>query len=913
MTIENQFINKTYFEEIIETPTEDPIQVLSELYLEENKKEISDFSYIRFAQGEVYFHYKDYETAIFKWENIHNELGPWAKKNMADAYLELGLPETAESLYQSIEGASPTLQIESGLRLLSIYREKGWIEQATAIVHSIVTINPDYPRLTETAWEFFEEQADRDNAIKLASEEAVRTGSLIWFNRIEDYIGKGYTAEKEPSYFNSVLTSLFSINRRRFEQLVGTLWNSYKGKETYLQWMQNFNSVFLDLEVSRNESWNELSKWYQEAYLELMNGSRLIKELSQLIPNHLTNWVKITDSSTSLMASAAVMAWSERFPSTIPTEVIREAEELILNAENHPTAQEDSLELLQMVEKWAKENGIEPGQINQWKINELLDQNQYHLLLAGRLEEGKAEFINQLFNETLLTGPTSSIVAFKYGEEPVIQEVTDSGTGEINDKEQFQAAIGVRRQNHKKEVVIDFALPNGFLKNNQVKLVGLPGMNEQNVNQHALYQYVHFADGLLFFLDEESSLTDKEKEILKQVNITAPNLPIHFVIPKSGLLTTEEETRLIEKTLNRIQVYYPKAKLFIHSTNGNSSALNREFSEFLNSFYEKDRVANQRITQIQHYVRKSIDYLLDKRIEMETELIDSIRWNEEMVSKLTGAIHQIEDLEDEKKKSIKNSYVSLKEELKSDMLLEIPKILRGCAELIKEDSDFSKLHLVLNDEMNRKVQDYLETVMLKKFHVSLQEWIQSARSEFDQSQYMLDEMCAGFNGMYGEERLQQECDFKILDDWKRDANRMTSGIQLERMNFLLRFTPAQFLLKSAGKLLSVLPQNNTMIFTKYKAHIENEDYQEFAHKIARKFFQQFELFEQAIERDINLFYKEPLEVLNSAVEEALQLIETNKAELESMRVKPELYRDPLNLFEVQLRQYEWMAAAGKQI
>ena len=61
-------------------PASESAQVLGEAYLEEQKKDISDLSAIRFAQGEVYFHYKDYESAIFKWENIRNELGTMGKK-----------------------------------------------------------------------------------------------------------------------------------------------------------------------------------------------------------------------------------------------------------------------------------------------------------------------------------------------------------------------------------------------------------------------------------------------------------------------------------------------------------------------------------------------------------------------------------------------------------------------------------------------------------------------------------------------------------------------------------------------------------------------------------------------------------------------------------------------------------------
>ena len=92
MTSEHEFITKTYYQTFIsENDTRHPVEILGEAYMAEQEKELYDLSYIRFAQGEIYFHYKDFEAAIYKWENISNDLEPWAKKNIADAYYELGL------------------------------------------------------------------------------------------------------------------------------------------------------------------------------------------------------------------------------------------------------------------------------------------------------------------------------------------------------------------------------------------------------------------------------------------------------------------------------------------------------------------------------------------------------------------------------------------------------------------------------------------------------------------------------------------------------------------------------------------------------------------------------------------------------------------------------------------------------
>lgn len=53
MRVEKQLIKKMYYETfLMENETKQPLDVLGEVYVNEEKNEISDGSYIRFAQGE---------------------------------------------------------------------------------------------------------------------------------------------------------------------------------------------------------------------------------------------------------------------------------------------------------------------------------------------------------------------------------------------------------------------------------------------------------------------------------------------------------------------------------------------------------------------------------------------------------------------------------------------------------------------------------------------------------------------------------------------------------------------------------------------------------------------------------------------------------------------------------------------
>ncbi|KPC99073.1 Tetratricopeptide repeat protein [Geobacillus sp. BCO2] len=154
MGFEQQLVHKTFYETLVEAGERDVVSALGEMFFAAHR-DGADLSSIRFAQGEVYFHRRDYEAAIFKWEQVHrDDLRPWAQKNIADSCYELGRLELAEELYRSIETESETLQAEIMLRLFSLYRELGENAKADDMIKRGVSRYPDYPNMTEWARAF---------------------------------------------------------------------------------------------------------------------------------------------------------------------------------------------------------------------------------------------------------------------------------------------------------------------------------------------------------------------------------------------------------------------------------------------------------------------------------------------------------------------------------------------------------------------------------------------------------------------------------------------------------------------------------------------------------------------------------------------------------------------------------------
>ncbi|MUK90357.1 hypothetical protein GMD78_18445 [Ornithinibacillus sp. L9] len=336
-----------------------------------------------------------------------------------------------------------------------------------------------------------------------------------------------------------------------------------------------------------------------------------------------------------------------------------------------------------------------------------------------------------------------------------------------------------------------------------------------------------------------------------------------------------------------------------------------DLSDFIKPMLEGYNIEVASPSKIRSIIKTSIEFLIEKRVEVENGIIEKINWNEELLAKLNDIHHQLGDMEKEEAEVITNSFSQLKNDIVQNMMSKLPELLRNCSEMVHEDSDFAKLHVEINDEMNRQIANYMEKTALHDFKNAVQEWIEDSEREFNDSQIKINEMSESFNHQYGEEKIVLEGDFKILDDWQRDMERLARGmVHLDKANILLRNNPSQLLLKGAGKLLGSMSKNKEKLHYKYKNYIENEDYSQITQELISPFIQQLELFEGSIEWDVSKFFSNSLEVLNMVSEEVQGDIEKHKDSLDTMRERPEIYRDPLTLFELKLRQYELVNGVG---
>lgn len=873
MTSDHELLTKTYYQTFIsENDNRHPVEILGEAYMVEQEKELYDLSYIRFAQGELYFHYKDYEAAIYKWESINKELEPWAKKNIADAYHELGLLSNAEEVYGSIISKNTILTSEVSLSLFSLYLEDNKLDAAYRVLQEAIETNPDYPELTMIAKRFYEEQQDWKNAMELAINEAARTQDYVWFDALIDYCGAGHSQSFTPETFVSLLRTLYELDETRFKQLLMAIWNSYRNTDQYLSWLDSVIQTMKGLEINPYESWYKISELFEEAYLELTTGDYLLRDIGQLMPKLLINWLNTTTATNGLAAAAAILAWDDIFPSAIKTVIVKEAEIVLENAQHREISLDECHHFMKTIIDWARKNNIETSNRLVWGFDQLFDRETTNLLVLGK---GKESFINSIVEEDVLAPSLFHFASIQYGAKKELTEVSDTGDRPI-------ASI---KESSDPDSIIEVSLPSLRLQTFRLRF-NTTGLNEYFMEKRKTFGFLPVVDGVLF-VSEAENLSELDFDYLAQIKQSAKDTPVHFVLRNPF-------------DSDRVKEYFPDA--VIHSsTNVNVlKDIKMNFS------------TNNRVGKILFLLRKVISSLLKKRADAESKLIELIEHNEEYNTRLAGFLNSLRDKETDKSKEIITSFSDVIDEVKRDLSERIPKTLSSCSKYVKDDSNLNQLHIELNEKMNEELRELFENEIVPNLSAKLQEWIEESNSTLTATQDYLDDMTQSLTEVYSEKELKLLCDFKVVEDWRRDISRMTYQLQIEKENIMLRHNPAQVLLKGAGKVLGLLPQKQqTIMLNQYKRYVENANYTDVVDSIQQKFWQQFDFFKRSLPQDVGLFYKEPLLELARAIDETNNDVEQDKETLAKMKSNPEVYYDPLKLFETRLVQYEQIMGRNK--
>ncbi|WP_280770195.1 tetratricopeptide repeat protein [Salipaludibacillus daqingensis] len=876
MNKEEHLINKTYFHTIVEEDSKKyPVKALGTAFFQEQLNEGSELSLIRFAQGEVYYHHKDMEAAVYKWANVKGELQPWASKNIGDAYYNLGWLNEAEKTYIGIQTDSTTLSIEVCLQLLTLYSEKDQPDKAKKYMEKALTINPDYPNVTDIARAFYEDRQEWKKAVELAVHEAARTKSLHWFTTLNGYIENDYINDFSPVYFEQVLLPLYEIDQQKFCKLVTSLSANFENGPSSLAWLKTMNDIFAKIDVTQDEPWQEITTIYYKSYLQLMNGQYLIHSLKGIIPDLLSTWLKLTKERTSLFPATAVLAWDDIFPQTLDSEMIKEAERYVLTRPDSLMKENEITLLLQTIMTWANENDVNVGNKQKWLLSQLEKYNHHYIFVTGN---GASSLLNTIFEEDLLTDdPITAFVG--PGEHPDMKKITDEETRSVIDMNELDNGD-----------LIELTWPSLFL----TKLEGTLVYASSKIKEKQ--EYAKIASGMLYVIGNKQLLIDGEDPLLNHWSEKYPGAPIHFVI------NNLENDSGSEKVKEILSEKYPSSRQFSVTSKSDLASL----QPFIQTQFQSSvaQVNPDKASRLLYVARSMISHLLDQRMTKETIFKEKVTFNDQVRNKLKGLVNHLEDSKTEKSQDLLQTYIDLKEEMKRKVWEDIPPLLRTVADDLDEEADYRQVHEELEKSMNQKITHYINRDLVPAFESGVNRWMQESRAELTKTQNYLNEMSVAFNKMYEEDRMNLTCDFQVLKDWKRDLNRMMNRSEVQRINVMNRLIPSQLLLKSAGKLLGNMQKNKQVLYSQYQRYIKNSHFEHVSTEIIDQFFMEFDLFEKALKSDIRMSFEEPLVEVKERIEEAELEITQAKEKLETMKKHPDSFYDPLKIFEVRLLQCE---------
>ncbi|AST93854.1 MULTISPECIES: tetratricopeptide repeat protein [Sutcliffiella] len=885
---EQSLLEKTYYQSYLNNTERSPVEQLGAIYVAEQQKEGSDLSPVRYAQGEIYYHYKDYEAAIFKWEHVTNDLKPWALKNMADAYFDIGLLVEAEDIYTRIEPNSKTLNVEVALQLFSLHMERGNVEAAYRSIRKAIAIDPDYSDVTAIAIEFYENQNDWKQAVDLCIEELVRTRNISWLSTLLGYIENGYVKQIEPAYFQSILNTTLQWNERAFVELVYSLWKCYMEEPSFLDWLHTINVVMDKLDVKGIKEWNDVDRLFKQSYLQLVNGIYPVSDLQRIIPHLLENWLKITDETKGLFPATAILSWNEVFPYTINQNAMYLAEERIFHVEHEHIPVDEALDVFHVLNEWVIENRLKVDLRKSWLFTKLQQLENKHLFVMSSTDAIKKSFIQSIVRDDII--PSTTHPLYIYSEEEAMEwnEISRSKQKPIQSIEEAS-----------EQSLIEMKWPSSFLQSYNYALLA-SNMEDSTV--------VSLSDGVIYILNPDTPFSDIELAGIIQLREQVPDVPVHFIL-RSPLADKDLIKRQADELENSIQDFFPDSNLFYYSTNGEDRS--EELHQFLfkNFFAKEKQFEGRRATNLLRLIREMFTDGLNYRVTLEDGLQSSLEFHEMMCDKLKALQQNVEDWKSDKVVHFANTYQTVKQQLKADLRRKVPSLLQSTADLIKEDSDFGTLHVQLNKHMNEHIQAYFNEQFIFELRESILTWLDETESDLKDSQQYLQEMAESLNGFYEEEKLSFPSNFHIVEDWRRDIKRLLNRTEIEEYNIFYRTNPAQLLLKSAGKFLKVLPQNQSFLYKQYKKYVEQEKYEEVTEQIVSSIFLEFDLFEKALKADTASFFEESVEILKENVRETETEITFIKEEWNELKANPEKYEDPVKLLEARLLQYEFMVKA----
>ena len=367
---------------------------------------------------------------------------------------------------------------------------------------------------------------------------------------------------------------------------------------------------------------------------------------------------------------------------------------------------------------------------------EKLNNNTFNIVVLGEVNRGKSTLINALLGKNILPSnilPTTSVITkVVYGEEEKALIEFNNGTKKSIQLDKLKDYVTtVQKENNINISSTTVYYPHILCKNNCV-LVDTPGVNDiDSSNTEVTYNYIPYADAIIFLIDPDQVFTNSEKVFLKSKVLNHNLNKMFFVLNKADNINEAGINRLskyIENTLNELELpckfYIVSSKeALIGKMKGQTnkyvesfSAMENDIENFL--FFEKgNQVIKNTIGRILSIADEGINkiYQLNSFSDMKERELNKIE------KELLDRNNQILKGEEDIFKYIDEDYNKLENKIVDIIYVEMNKSFDNLIERLNReefmsDDKLSELEGFINKSINNWINARINPILVTELN-----------------------------------------------------------------------------------------------------------------------------------------------------------------------------------------------------
>lgn len=333
--------------------------------------------------------------------------------------------------------------------------------------------------------------------------------------------------------------------------------------------------------------------------------------------------------------------------------------------------------------------------------------------------------------------------------------------------------------------------------------------------------------------------------------------------------------------------------------------------DFNLDFTENETDENDRMKNLISNYNEALTHLYDEPERKRKELNQKIKDNQRKVKRLEEKVTDLEYVKREMATWLIQSFQKYKGTMVEDIEEKIPPLLQRCSQMIHLESNYKSLHLELNDEMNRLLEQYMYFQGVLSFSNYLEKWVAESKQILVKYPKKEKEICDEINTLFEEPVLSQQnlSADEMANEWKQVVTKLVNQIQFSKIEVLGKTDPMQSFLKGVGKLLGSLNHSNSLLCEHYQKYIENETYDKAIKDVTVLFLKPFDSFEQTIVKKIDGLFEETLTDMASLISQLKTEVRQQAADLKKFTTEPEVFSGAIDLIGIKVSQQEALLEA----